>query len=108
MDIQLGSDIIGSDGEKLGVVDSLVVEPDNGTIRSVIVRKGFFFPTDKVLPISSVTRVNEERVEVNLTKDDVDQLTEYMHAEYLWPPAGYYGTAGYMWPASSVYTTDLL
>ena len=108
MDIQLGSDIIGSDGEKLGVVDSLVVEPEDGTIRSVIVRKGLFFPTDKILPISSVKRVDDERVEVNLTKHDVEQLTEYMDAEYLWPPAGYYGTAGYMWPASSVYTTDLL
>jgi len=108
VNIELGSDIYGSDGEKLGVVDSLVVEPDTGEITSIVVRKGLFFPTDKILPASSATRVDDEGVHVNLTKDDVDQLTEYMDTEYVWPPAGYYGDGGYMWPATSTYTTDLM
>jgi uncharacterized protein YrrD len=108
VNIELGSDIHGSDGEKLGVVDSLVIDPHNGSIQSVIVRKGFFFPTDKILPASAVTSIDEKGVHVSLTRDDVDQLTEYMDAEYVWPPAGYYGTYGYMWPATSVYTEDLL
>ncbi len=108
MNIELGSDIYGSDGEKLGVVDSLVIDPDNGAISSVIVRKGLFFPTDKILPASSVTSVDDQGVHVNLSKDDVEQLTEYMDTEYVWPPAGYYGTGGYMWPATSVYTSDLM
>jgi uncharacterized protein YrrD len=108
VNIELGSDIYGSDGEKLGVVDSLVVEPDTGAISSIVVRKGLFFPTDKILPASAATSVDEDGVHVNLTKDDVEQLTEYMDAEYMWPPAGYYGGAGYIWPAASVYTTDLM
>jgi uncharacterized protein YrrD len=108
MDIELGADIISSDGEKLGVVDSLVVEPGDGAIRSIIVRKGLFFPTDRILPVSSVASVDEDGVHVNMTKDDVDQLTEYMDAEYIWPPAGYYGGYGYMWPATSVYAADLM
>ncbi|HYI15673.1 MAG TPA: PRC-barrel domain-containing protein [Thermomicrobiales bacterium] len=111
MNIELGSDIYGNDGEKLGVVDSLVVEPDNGAISSVIVRKGLFFPTDKILPASAVTSVDEQGVHVNVSKADVEQLTEYMDAEYVWPPAGYYGSYGshgYMWPATSVYATGLM
>lgn len=108
MNIGLGSDIYGNDGEKLGVVDSLVVEPDNGAVRSIVVRKGFFFPTDKILPASAVTGVDEQGVHVNLSKDDVEQLTEYMDTEYVWPPVGYYGSYGYMWPATSVYTAGLL
>ncbi|MEX1158014.1 MAG: PRC-barrel domain-containing protein [Thermomicrobiales bacterium] len=108
MNIELGSDIYGSDGEKLGVVDSLVVEPETGAISSVIVRKGLFFPTDKILPASAVTSVDKQGVHVNLSKDDVAQLTEYMDTEYVWPPAGYYGSYGYMWPATSVYTDDLM
>jgi len=108
VNIELGSDIYGNDGEKLGVVDSLVIEPDNGAISSVIVRKGFFFPTDKILPANAVTSVDEQGVHVNVSKDDVEQLTEYMDTEYVWPPAGYYGSYGYMWPATSVYTTDLM
>lgn len=108
MNIELGSNIFGNDGEKLGVVDSLVVEPDNGAIQSVIVRKGLFFPTDKILPASAVTSVDKQGVHVNLSKHDVEQLTEYMDAEYVWPPAGYYGSYGYLWPATSVYANDLM
>jgi uncharacterized protein YrrD len=108
VNIELGSDIYGNDGEKLGVVDSLVIEPDNGSINSVIVRKGLFFPTDKILPASSVTSIDDKGVHVNLSKADVEQLTEYMDAEYVWPPAGYYGNYGYMWPATSTYAADLM
>jgi hypothetical protein len=108
VNIELGADIYGNDGEKLGVVDSLVVEPGNGEIESVIVRKGLFFPTDKILPASSVTSIDGEGVHVNLSKHDVEQLMEYMDAQYVWPPAGYYGSYGYVWPAASVYTNDLL
>jgi uncharacterized protein YrrD len=108
VNIELGSDIYGNDGEKLGVVDSLVIEPDTGAIQSIVVRKGLFFPTDRILPASSVTNIDTDGVHVNLGKDDIEQLTEYMDAHYVWPPAGYYGNYGYMWPATSVYASDLM
>lgn len=108
MNIDLGADIIGTDGEKLGVVDSLVVEPDNGSIQAIVVRKGLFFPTDRILPVQMVTAVEGNKVRVNISKDDAEQLTEYMDSAYVMPPAGYYGGYGYMWPAASVYTRDLM
>jgi uncharacterized protein YrrD len=110
VNIDLGADIVGSDGEKLGVVDSLVVDPHDGQIRSIIVRKGLFFPTDRIIPADTVTGVRDGKVHVSITKDDVEQLTEYMDAEYILPPNGYYGGYGYsyMWPETSVYTSDLV
>jgi len=108
VNIELGADIYGSDGEKLGVVDSLVVEPGSGVIESVIVRKGFFFPTDKILPADVVRQIDSDGVHVSLSKADVEQLTDYLDTEYVMPPLGYYGNYGYMWPATSVYTSDLL
>ena len=108
MNIDLGADIISSDGEKLGVVDSLVIEPNNGSIQAVVVRKGLFFPTDKILPLQMVTGIEGDAVRVNISKDDAEQLTEYMDSAYVMPPAGYYGGYGYMWPAASVYSRDLM
>jgi uncharacterized protein YrrD len=108
MNIDLGADIIGKNGDKLGVVDSLVVEPDTGETQSVIVRKGLFFPTDKIVPIDLVTGVEDGKVHVDLSSDDAAKLTEYMDTEYLWPPAGYYGGYGYMWPAANVYANDMM
>jgi uncharacterized protein YrrD len=100
MDIHLGADIISSDGEKFGTVDSLVVDPHTGEINSIIIRKGLFFPTDRIIPIERVAEFDHERVVLNMSSEQIDELPEYMDANYMAPPAGYYGSAGYMWPAA--------
>ncbi len=108
MTIELGADIIGSDGEKLGVVDSLVVDPTGGQERAIVVRKGWFFPTDKIVPIELVDRVEDGNVHVRLSSAEADQMMEYMDADYVMPPAGYYGAGGYMWPATPYVTRGLM
>jgi uncharacterized protein YrrD len=107
-EIELGADIISSDGEKLGVVDSLVLDPSSGTIQSVVVRSGFFFPTDRILPAGMVESIDDDGVRLNASAADVEGLTEYLDTEYVIPPAGYYGAPGYMWPSAQIYTADLL
>lgn len=108
MTIELGADIIGSDGEKLGVVDSLVIDPAGGRERAIIVRKGWFFPTDKIVPIELVDHVEQGKVHVRLSRAEADQMMEYMDADYVMPPAGYYGAGGYMWPATPYVASDLM
>jgi uncharacterized protein YrrD len=107
-EIELGADIIGSDGEKIGVVDSLVLDPRTGSIQSVVVRKGFFFPTDRILPNTMIASVSDAGVTLNTTSAEVEGLTEYLDTEYIMPPAGYYGAPGYMWPTTQIYNSDLL
>lgn len=101
MEIDLGADIISNDGEKLGTVDSLVMDPTSHEIRSIVVRKGFFFPTDRILPADLVTGIEDGVVRMNISEADANNLEEYMDANYLMPPAGFYGAPGYMWPATS-------
>jgi uncharacterized protein YrrD len=108
MNIDLGADIISKDGEKLGVVDSLVVEPHTGETQSIIVRKGLFYPTDRILPLDIVAGIEDGKVRVTITRDEAAELTEYMDTEYVWPPLGYYGGYGYMWPAANVYDSELM
>ncbi len=108
MTIELGADIIGSDGEKLGVVDSMVIDPTGGRERAIVVRKGWFFPTDKIVPIDLVDHVEHGKVHVRLSRAEADQMMEYMDADYVMPPAGYYGAGGYMWPATPYVASDLM
>lgn len=103
--IDLGADIIASDGEKLGVTDSLVIDPTNGEVHSIVVRKGLLFPTDRILSAHLIERVDDQGVRVSISSEDAAELPEYLDTDYVWPPAGFYGQVGYMWPAASVYTT---
>lgn len=59
---QMGMDVIGSDGEKVGEIDA--VEQDY-----FVVRKGFFFPQDHYIPFSAVDSFEERAVYLNVTKD---------------------------------------
>jgi len=57
-----GTDVFGSDGEKVGSVAG--VEGDY-----VVVSKGFFFPTDYYIPTSAINSADDEGVYLNVTRD---------------------------------------
>ncbi len=59
-----GMDVYGADGDKLGSIDA--VFPNY-----VSVKKGFFFPEDHYVPISSIQGVDEDdKVWLTVTKDE--------------------------------------
>jgi hypothetical protein len=60
---QVGTDVIGADGEKVGEIDA--VERDY-----FIVRKGFFFPQDHYIPMTAVSSYDEDKIYLNVTKDE--------------------------------------
>jgi uncharacterized protein (TIGR02271 family) len=55
-------DVVGSDGDKVG--DAAGLEGDY-----LIVRKGFFFPSDYYIPTSAINSV-DDRVTLSVTKDE--------------------------------------
>jgi uncharacterized protein (TIGR02271 family) len=61
-DITTGADVYGSDGDKVGTVAA--VYPGY-----IVVEKGFFFPTDYYVPMSSVASADSNQVYLNVAKD---------------------------------------
>ena len=61
--IDVGADVIGICGHKVGEVVS--VRDD-----VIVVEKGFFMPTDFYIPKSAIQRNNEHGLYLNVTKDD--------------------------------------
>jgi len=57
-----GTDVYGSDGDKVGSV--VAVQPSY-----VVVEKGFFFPTDYYIPTSAIASAGGDGVYLNVTKD---------------------------------------
>jgi len=76
---QIGTDVIGADGEKVGEVDA--VERDY-----FIVRKGFFFPQDHYIPLTAVSSYDDDKIYLNVTKD------EALEQEWANPPVTDYET----------------
>jgi uncharacterized protein (TIGR02271 family) len=76
--IQTGTDVIGSDGEKIGDVAGVADT-------YFVIEKGFFFPTDIYVPMSAVSSLDEEGIRLSLTKDEIengDYTTEPARESY--------------------------
>ncbi len=58
-------DMIVSGGEKVG-------EVAQATDSFFVVSKGFFFPTDRYIPFSAISNVDDAKVFLSLTKDEID------------------------------------
>jgi len=65
MRVEEGWDIVDAAGEKIGEVAQTYAT-------FFVVSKGFFFPTDRYIPFSAVSRVDDDCAYLDLTKDEID------------------------------------
>jgi len=89
--IQEGSDVYGSDGEKIGSVSE--IGPNH-----FVVKKGWLFTSDIYIPSSAISGVEQERVQLNVTKEEITR------GGWDRPPADEAGAGGY--GEGAVYATE--
>jgi uncharacterized protein (TIGR02271 family) len=63
--IKTGTDVYGSDGEKIGSIAGVADT-------YFVIEKGFIFTTDIYVPMSAVARVDDDKVMLSMTKDQVE------------------------------------
>lgn len=63
--IQTGTAVHGSDGEKIGDVSGVADD-------YFIIEKGFILTTDVFVPMSAITSADDDRIELSFTKDQVE------------------------------------
>jgi uncharacterized protein (TIGR02271 family) len=64
-EIDNGWDVYGADGDKIGDVHD--VQP-----HYITVSKGFFFPTERYIPVSAIANVEHDRVYLGVTKSEIE------------------------------------
>jgi len=107
MKIDIGSTVYSADGEDIGSVDRLIVDPETSEVQAAVVRKGMLLPRDIEVPVSSFTRSTNGELGLDMSADDVNNLPEFAEAMYILPPPQYQlpdgFTAGSMyWPAGTM------
>lgn len=69
--IDSGTDVVGSDGDKVGEVED--VEMDNhGHISAFVVKAGFIFTHDVRIPMDAVERISGDHIRLKITGDDAE------------------------------------
>jgi sporulation protein YlmC with PRC-barrel domain len=104
MRAHLGLHVRTSDGQDVGKIDRLIVDPSSGDVKEVVVRRGLILHQDVEVPIDAIRGRTEDDVQLSLTADEAKALPRFVESSYIPPPMDYvspfgYPAAGLLWPA---------
>lgn len=93
MDFSIGSEVRGTNG-KLGEVQRVIVDAKSNTITDLVVKHGFLFGNERILPLGDVRRVEDGVVYVEMDEKHFETLNGFTTARFHDPAPGYAGPAG--------------
>lgn len=83
MQFKKGAKVLTADGERVGSIDRVVLEPDTKEVTHLVVEKGFLFSEDKVVPMSLVGPATEEKVTLREDAGDLEKLPDFEESYYV-------------------------
>jgi uncharacterized protein YrrD len=83
MQYKQGTNIFASNGEQIGVVEAVVMHPRTHKVSHLIVRKGWLFTEDKVLPIELVEHEGVDNITLRADVKNLDDLPDYQQTHYV-------------------------
>lgn len=86
MNIDLGADVFGSDGEKVGTVDRIVVDSNTKTIHKFIVHRGHLSHDQKLVDISMIASQDVDGIRLDLTSEQVHALPDFIKERFVQIP----------------------
>jgi sporulation protein YlmC with PRC-barrel domain len=101
MELTLGMHVFTSDDKDLGRVDRLILDPDRGTVKAAVVRKGLLLHQDVEVPVEMITAGTNGEARISYSSEEVDQLPRFFEGSYVSPPSDYMSPMGY--PSSGMY-----
>ena len=78
-----GVDVFSSDNEKVGTLDRVVMDPKTKEVTHIIVREGFLFTEDKVVPMDLIGSVTDDHISLQGSKEHLDELPDYEETHYV-------------------------
>ncbi len=115
MKFKEGANVFTAEGDKVGEIERVVIDPVTDEITHVVVEKGFLFTTDKVVPIDLIANTTGGRVALRRGVKDLESLPDFQKQHYVAagaypsgyvPPLHWYPPVGSRWwgyPASLPY-----
>ena len=82
MQFKENANVYTLDDNKVGEVERIVLNPQTKEITHLVVRKGFLFTEDKVVPIDMVSSTAEDRITLNKT-GGLDSLPDFEEEQYV-------------------------
>lgn len=96
--IDIGADVIGSTGDKVGTVGYVVVQPPEMHVTDIVVSTGAILGRDVVVPVDKIEEVADGKVHLTIDQEELGQCPDYVEVQYQAPPANWAPATGFMYP----------
>jgi uncharacterized protein YrrD len=83
MQIKKDAKVLTSDNKDVGRVDRIVIDPSTREITHLVIRQGWLFTEDKVLPISWVSDTVDNNLRLRALSDDLEGLPVFEENYYV-------------------------
>ncbi len=84
MQFKKGAEVFSGEGEKIGTLNRVVIDPRTREVSNLIVGKGILFRTDKVIPITLVDLDIQDRIVLKKTNQDIlEDFPDFETAHYV-------------------------
>jgi uncharacterized protein YrrD len=116
-----GASVFTTEGEHVGDIDRVVLDPESKRVTHLVVQKGFLFRDEKLISLSLVANATEDRVTLRPFGSDPEDLPDFEEAHYVpvergpesppgsahWArPLLWYPPVGSAWPTGGVFRDD--
>jgi uncharacterized protein YrrD len=71
------------DGRAIGKLDRVVVDPRTKEVNYIVVRKGTFFTTDKLVPLNLIAGADDQVITLREDAGDLEQLPDFEERYYV-------------------------
>lgn len=77
--------VFNSDGEKLGTLQRVIIDPQTKAVTHIVVEKGWLFSTNKVISFGALDRESEDSLVVTGPPEDPEQFPAFEESHYVSP-----------------------
>jgi uncharacterized protein YrrD len=98
MEFKQGAEVVSSEGETIGALRRVMLDPRTKKVAFLVVERGFFFSEDKVVPLDFVEKVTEDRVLLHESKQNLKELNTFEETHFVpLDPEGENVVQAYYW-----------
>ena len=78
-----GADVYSANGEKLGTLSRVIIDPNTREVTHIVIEKGLLFTTNKLVPINTINPHNEEMITLTSSEQELEELQDFQESEYV-------------------------
>ena len=77
------ADVYSAQGDRLGTLSRVIIDPNNRKVTHIVVENGLMFPTNKIIPIDQMNPQIEEKIILTSSEEDLKNFPDFEESHYV-------------------------